>query len=84
MQATSRPASSASTKLVHGGAPPSAVKSFNLEEYRMVKNALHERRYMLANAPHRPTPRTSGTGVFLARAAYYLAGTRCKARWRER
>ena len=46
-------ASSASTKLVHGGVRylEQAVKDFNLEEYRMVKNALRERLYMLANAP---------------------------------
>src|SRR6201981_3052628 len=55
-------ASSASTKLVHGGVRylEQAVKSFNLEEYRMVKNALRERQYMLANAPH------------LAHAAHFL------------
>src|SRR5258707_14554682 len=47
-------ASSASTKLVHGGVRylEQAVKNFNLEEYRLVKSALRERLFMLANAPH--------------------------------
>lgn len=46
--------SSASTKLVHGGVRylEQAVKSFDLTEYRMVQHALHERTYMLGNAPH--------------------------------
>src|SRR6266849_657418 len=37
-------ASSASTKLVHGGVRylEQAIKSCNLEEYRMVRNALRE------------------------------------------
>jgi len=70
-------ASSASTKLVHGGVRylEQAVKSFNLEEYRMVKNALHERRYMLANGPHLAHSAHFLVPVYsLARAAYYLAG----------
>src|ERR1700756_2511276 len=47
-------ASSASTKLVHGGVRylEQAVKSLNLEEYRMGKNAVCPRHYMLATAPH--------------------------------
>src|SRR5690349_22129216 len=47
-------ASSASTKLVHGGVRylEQAVKSLNIEEYRMVRRALRERVYMLRNAPH--------------------------------
>src|SRR5579863_5031998 len=51
-------ASSASTKLVHGGVRylEQAVKRLNLEEYRMVKNALRERLYMLTNAPHLAHP----------------------------
>jgi glycerol-3-phosphate dehydrogenase len=70
-------ASSASTKLVHGGVRylEQALKSFNLEEYRMVKNALRERQYMLANAPHLAHPAHFLVPVYsLARAAYYLAG----------
>src|SRR5256885_4204471 len=46
--------SSASTKLVHGGVRylEQAVKTFDFAEYRMVQGALHERSYMLRNAPH--------------------------------
>ncbi len=70
-------ASSASTKLVHGGVRylEQAVKSLNLEEYRMVKRALHERLYMLANAPHLAHPAHFLVPVYSwAKAAYYLAG----------
>ena len=47
-------ASSASTKLVHGGVRylEQAVKTLDLQEYRMVRRALHERVHMLSNAPH--------------------------------
>jgi glycerol-3-phosphate dehydrogenase len=47
-------ASSASTKLVHGGVRylEQAIKKLSLEEYRMVQRALRERVHMLANAPH--------------------------------
>jgi glycerol-3-phosphate dehydrogenase len=70
-------ASSASTKLVHGGVRylEQAVKGLNLEEYRMVKTALREREYMLANAPylahasHFMVPVYSWTKAF-----YYLVG----------
>jgi glycerol-3-phosphate dehydrogenase len=70
-------ASSASTKLVHGGVRylEQAIKSFNLAEYRMVKNALRERLYMLANAPHLAHPAHFLVPVYSwARAAYYLIG----------
>src|SRR5713101_3238188 len=70
-------ASSASTKLVHGGVRylEQAIKSFNLEEYRMVKNALRERLYMLANAPHLAHQAQFLVPVYSwARAAYYLIG----------
>jgi glycerol-3-phosphate dehydrogenase len=70
-------ASSASTKLVHGGVRylEQAIKSLNLEEYRMVKNALRERLYMLANAPHLAHPAQFLVPVYSwARAAYYLVG----------
>src|SRR5258707_12219634 len=70
-------ASSASTKLVHGGVRylEQAIKSFNLEEYRMVKNALRERLYMLANAPHLAHPAHFLVPVYSwTRAAYYLLG----------
>lgn len=70
-------ASSASTKLVHGGVRylEQAVKSFNLEEYRMVKSALRERLYMLANAPHLAHAAHFLVPVYSwARAGYYLVG----------
>src|SRR5499433_1172660 len=70
-------ASSASTKLVHGGVRylEQAVKSLNLEEYRMVKSALHERRYMLANAPHLAHPSHFLVPVYSwSKAVYYLIG----------
>lgn len=70
-------ASSASTKLVHGGVRylEQAVKSFNLEEYRMVKNALRERQYMLANAPHLAHPAHFLVPVYSwMLAGYYLIG----------
>ena len=70
-------ASSASTKLVHGGVRylEQAVKSLNLEEYRMVKSALRERACMLANAPHLAHPSHFLVPVYSwAKAAYYLAG----------
>jgi glycerol-3-phosphate dehydrogenase len=70
-------ASSASTKLVHGGVRylEQAVKSLNLEEYRMVKSALRERQYMLANAPHLAHPSHFLVPVYSwTKALYYLAG----------
>ena len=70
-------ASSASTKLVHGGVRylEQAVKGLNLEEYRMVKNALRERRYMLANAPHLAHASHFLVPVYSWRKAfYYLVG----------
>jgi glycerol-3-phosphate dehydrogenase len=70
-------ASSASTKLVHGGVRylEQAIKNFNLEEYRMVKSALRERLYMLANAPHLAHPTHFLVPVYSwTRAAYYFVG----------
>src|ERR1700751_3611377 len=70
-------ASTASTKLVHGGVRylEQAVRSLNLEEYRMVKRALHERLYMLANAPHLAHPAHFLVPVYSwSKALYYLAG----------
>ena len=70
-------ASSASTKLVHGGVRylEQAIRNFSLEEYRIVKNALRERLYMLANAPHLAHPAHFLVPVYsLAKAAYYIAG----------
>ena len=70
-------ASSASTKLVHGGVRylEQAVKGLNLEEYRMVKNALRERQYMLANASHLAHPSHFLVPVYSwSKALYYLVG----------
>ena len=70
-------ASSASTKLVHGGVRylEQAVKGLNLEEYRMVKSALRERQYMLANAPHLAHPSHFLVPVYSwTKALYYYVG----------
>jgi glycerol-3-phosphate dehydrogenase len=70
-------ASSASTKLVHGGVRylEQAVKGLNFEEYRMVKNALRERQYMLANAPHLAHASHFLVPVYSwGKAFYYLVG----------
>lgn len=70
-------ASSASTKLVHGGVRylEQAVKSLNLEEYRMVRNALHERVHMLRNAPHLAHASEFLVPVYSwIQASYYRAG----------
>lgn len=46
--------SSKSTKLVHGGIRylEKAVKELDYEQYKLVRTALHERRYFLDIAPH--------------------------------
>ena len=70
-------ASSASTKLVHGGVRylEQAVKGLNLEEYRMVKTALREREYMLANAQYLAHASHFMVPVYSwAKAFYYLVG----------
>lgn len=52
--------SSRSTKLIHGGVRylQKAIMNFDVEQYRMVKEALNERANMLSSAPHltRPLP----------------------------
>ncbi|NJI29937.1 FAD-dependent oxidoreductase, partial [Aeromonas veronii] len=52
--------SSRSTKLIHGGVRylQKAILGLDIEQYRMVKEALHERASMLRSAPHltRPLP----------------------------
>jgi len=72
-------ASSASTKLVHGGVRylEQAVKSLNIEEYRMVRRALRERVYMLRNAPHLCRATEFLVPAYSwGQAAYYRAGTK--------
>ncbi|XP_033231433.1 glycerol-3-phosphate dehydrogenase, mitochondrial isoform X2 [Belonocnema kinseyi] len=50
--------SSRSTKLIHGGVRylQKAIMQFDIEQYRMVKEALHERASMLHSAPHLAHP----------------------------
>ncbi|XP_055637903.1 glycerol-3-phosphate dehydrogenase, mitochondrial isoform X2 [Toxorhynchites rutilus septentrionalis] len=52
--------SSKSTKLIHGGVRylQKAILGLDIEQYKMVKEALHERASMLRSAPHltRPLP----------------------------
>ncbi|XP_043467243.1 glycerol-3-phosphate dehydrogenase, mitochondrial isoform X1 [Leptopilina heterotoma] len=50
--------SSRSTKLIHGGVRylQKAIMQFDIEQYKMVKEALHERAQMLHSAPHLAHP----------------------------
>lgn len=50
--------SSRSTKLIHGGVRylQKAIMNLDLEQYKMVKEALHERSSMLNSAPHLTHP----------------------------
>ena len=50
--------SSRSTKLIHGGVRylQKAVFNLDIEQYRMVKEALHERANLLKIAPHLSHP----------------------------
>lgn len=50
--------SSRSTKLIHGGVRylQKAIMQVDIEQYRMVKEALHERASMLQSAPHLAHP----------------------------
>ncbi len=70
-------ASSASTKLVHGGVRylEQAVKKLDVGEYRMVQAALRERIHMLKNAPHLAHAAEFLVPVFgRAQAIYYQVG----------
>jgi glycerol-3-phosphate dehydrogenase len=70
-------ASSASTKLVHGGVRylEQAVKKLDVDEYRMVQAALGERIHMLKNAPHLAHAAEFLVPVFSrAQAIYYQIG----------
>jgi glycerol-3-phosphate dehydrogenase len=70
-------ASSASTKLIHGGVRylEQAIKKLSLEEYRMVQRALRERIHMLANAPHLANATEFLVPVFdWLETLYYRAG----------
>lgn len=50
--------SSRSTKLIHGGVRylQKAIMQLDIEQYRMVKEALHERASLLKSAPHLAHP----------------------------
>lgn len=50
--------SSRSTKLIHGGVRylQKAIMQLDIEQYRMVKEALNERALMLESAPHLAKP----------------------------
>lgn len=50
--------SSRSTKLIHGGVRylQKAIMQLDLEQYRMVKEALYERAVMIEQAPHLAQP----------------------------
>ncbi|HXW60162.1 MAG TPA: FAD-dependent oxidoreductase, partial [Myxococcota bacterium] len=72
--------SSRSTKLVHGGVRylENAVKHLDHHEYALVRDALHERKFFLQNAPHLTrslailTPTYSWWDAF-----YYWVGLKC-------
>ena len=71
--------SSASTKLAHGGVRylEQAVKKFDRKQYRVVREALRERRRMLHNAPHLAHAREFLIPCFGgAQVLYYGLGTK--------
>lgn len=65
--------SSRSTKLVHGGIRylENAVKHLDWQEYELVRDALHERKHFLENAPHLTNPLPILTPVYSWFAAVY-------------
>lgn len=70
-------ASSASTKMVHGGVRylEQAVRRLDLAEYKVVKSALRERIHMLRNAPFLTRTREFITPCYSWRdAVYYTIG----------
>ncbi|CAL8097050.1 unnamed protein product [Orchesella dallaii] len=69
--------SSRSTKLIHGGVRylQKAIMNFDVEQYRMVKEALHERSNLLQIAPHLSYPLPIMLPVYkLWQVPYYYAG----------
>lgn len=69
--------SSRSTKLIHGGVRylQKAILQLDLEQYRMVKEALHERANLLAIAPHLSYPLPIMLPVYRWwQVPYYWAG----------
>ena len=71
--------SSRSTKLIHGGVRylQKAVFNLDLEQYRMVKEALHERANLLKIAPHLSHPLPIMLPVYKLVAPLHLISTVC-------
>src|SRR5438034_10926261 len=70
--------STASTKLIHGGLRylQQAVMEFDPSHYRLVRQALRERRLMMRNAPNLVRSRQFAIPCFgLLEAVYYSAGS---------
>ncbi len=70
---------STSTKLIHGGVRylEKAVKELDYGQYKLVREALNERKFMIQNAPHisNPLPFILPTYSFWQKW-YYLIGTK--------
>jgi glycerol-3-phosphate dehydrogenase len=68
-------ASSASTKMVHGGVRylQEAIRNIDFKEYRVLKEALHERIHMLRNAPFLTNTRLFLTPCYRWFDAVYFA-----------
>ncbi|XP_055316527.1 glycerol-3-phosphate dehydrogenase, mitochondrial isoform X2 [Sitodiplosis mosellana] len=72
--------SSRSTKLIHGGVRylQKAILGADIEQYRMVKEALHERASMLHSAPHLTHPIPIMLPVYKWwQLPYYWVGIKC-------
>ncbi|XP_067629001.1 glycerol-3-phosphate dehydrogenase, mitochondrial isoform X1 [Eurosta solidaginis] len=72
--------SSRSTKLIHGGVRylQKAILGLDLEQYRMVKEALQERAAMLESAPHLTHPLPIMLPVYQWwQVPYYWVGIKC-------
>jgi glycerol-3-phosphate dehydrogenase len=72
-------ASTASTKLVHGGVRylEKAVKELDWGQYKLVREALHERQHMLTAAPHLAWPARFLIPAFSAWEKFYF-GLGCR------
>ncbi|XP_044751370.1 glycerol-3-phosphate dehydrogenase, mitochondrial isoform X1 [Coccinella septempunctata] len=72
--------SSRSTKLIHGGVRylQKAIMQLDIEQYRMVKEALRERALMLESAPHLAHPLPIMLPVYKWwQVPYYWVGIKC-------
>lgn len=67
--------SSKSTKLFHGGVRylEQAVKKLDMEQFRMVNKALHERKSLIKNAPHLAQPLALLTPCYSWWEGFYYA-----------